>query len=188
MFIKQYRHRLPADYDMAKIRSRAIKGGPLFDGRPGLAFKAFSIEERGRLGAANNAYSSLYLWFQTDAVVDFLWYEAFQNVFDTFGRPKVETWVAIDARLGRADEASMLYREDADIPLEMSLADLRASESEFNSENAQHAEVAASLVGIDLSTWRLARFTLAQVPLANKANRTAYQIAYLAKPGLHRLN
>lgn len=173
---------------MSKIRERAIKGGPLFDDRPGLAFKAFSIEEHGKLGAVNNAYSSLYLWFQTDAVVDFLWYQGFQNVFDTFGRPAVETWIAIDACKGKAEVASMLYREDTGIPLGMSLADIRASETKRNMENAHLPGIVASVIGIDLSSWQLARFILAEAPLENTEDQFAYQVAYLAKPGLSKLS
>ena len=58
MFIKQYRHRLPTDYDMSKIRDRAIQGRPHLDDWPGLAFKAFSIEDEGKQGAVNNAYDA----------------------------------------------------------------------------------------------------------------------------------
>lgn len=187
MFMMQYRHRLPTDYDMKKIRARAIERGPAYDDRPALVFKSFSIEEQGKLGAVHNAYSSLYLWFQTDAVVDFLWHEGFQNVFDTFGRPVVETWIAIDARKGKTDSAAMLYREDKDIPLGMKLSDLRRSETERNMDNAQKPDVVASVVGIDLSTWRLTRFTLSQTPLGGTEDRLAYEVAYLAKPGLAKL-
>lgn len=188
MFIKQYRHRLPADYDMSIIRSRVAKGGPVFDDRPDLAFKSFSIEEAGQKGAAGNAYSSLYLWFEIDAVVDFLWYQGFQNVFDTFGRPTVETWLAIDAAKGRSDHATMLYREDDDMAPSQSLADLRASETERNRQNAARPGTVASVVGIELSTWRIARFTLTESSTQDHAGQMAYQVAYLAKPGLDRLD
>lgn len=188
MFIKQYRHRLPADYDMSKIRARAAKGGPVFDDRPHLAFKSFSIEEAGQLGASGNAYSSLYLWFDIDAVVDFMWYKGFQNVFDTFGRPTVETWLAIDAARGSSEHATMLYREDDDMAPDQSLADLRATETEHNQTSATRSGTVASVVGIDLSTWRIARFTLTAEPLEDHGTQMAYQVAYLAKPGLNRLN
>lgn len=188
MFIKQYRHRLPADYDMSIIRSRVAKGGPVFDDRPHLAFKSFSIEENGQMGAVGNAYSSLYLWFNIDAVVDFLWYQGFQNVFDTFGRPTVETWLAIDAAKGQSDHATMLYREDDDMPHDQPLADLRALETERNRQNAAQPGTVASVVGIELATWRIARFTLRETAMQDHAGHMAYQVAYLAKPGLDRLS
>jgi hypothetical protein len=188
MFIKQYRHRLPADYDMSIIRSRVAKGGPVFDDRPHLAFKSFSIEDAGQMGAAGNAYSSLYLWFEIDAVVDFLWYKGFQNVFDTFGRPTVETWLAIDAAKGGSQHATMLYREDDDMPLDQSLADLRALETERNRHTAARPGTVASVVGIELATWRIARFTLTESSTQDHAGQMAYQVAYLAKPGLDRLS
>ena len=188
MFIKQYRHRLPADYDMSKIQARAKKGGPAFDDRPHLAFKSFSMEQAGQLGAVHNAYSSLYLWFDIDAVVDFLWYRGFQNVFDTFGRPTVETWLAIDAANGPSDQAAMLYREDDDVAQGQSLANLRATETERNRLNASQPGTVASVVGIDIGTWRVARFTLTEGPAGDYGHQTAYQVAYLACPGLDRLS
>ncbi|WP_108882350.1 DUF4865 family protein [Anderseniella sp. Alg231-50] len=188
MFIKQYRHRLPADYDMSIIRSRVAKGGPVFDDRPHLAFKAFSIEDAGLMGATDNAYSSLYLWFEIEAVVDFLWYKGFQNVFDTFGRPTVETWLAIDAARGPSENATMLYREDGDMPRGQSLASLRASETDRNRQAAARPGTVASVVGIELATWRIARFTLCETTSTDHAGHMAYQVAHLAKPGLDRLS
>ncbi|MEM7635353.1 MAG: DUF4865 family protein [Pseudomonadota bacterium] len=188
MFIKQYRHRLPADYDMSIIRSRVAKGGPVFDDRPHLAFKAFSVEDAGQMGATNNAYSSLYLWFEIEAVADFLWYKGFQNVFDTFGRPTVETWLAIDAARGQSDQATMLYREDADMPPDQSLADLRTSETERNRQTAARPGTVASVVGIELATWRIARFTLSETVAQDHTGQKVYQVAYLAKPGLDKLS
>ena len=187
MLLKQYRHRLPADYDISKFYDRAQKGGPAFDEREGLAFKAFCIEESGKSGALENAYSSFYLWFGSDPVVDFLWYEGFQNVLDTFGRPKVEMWLAIDARKGEGNAATMLYRENLEVPYGMSLNELHSTEVERSLETSSDPNVVASMVGLDPITWRLSRFILTQAPLVPPGRYQAYQVAYLAKPGLNRL-
>ena len=64
MIIAHYAHRLPADYDIGIIRDRAGRRGHLFDAIPELYFKAFLLRERGRFGAIQNEYSSLYLWRQ----------------------------------------------------------------------------------------------------------------------------
>ena len=180
MLIKQYRHRLPADYDMKTIHNRAQKGGPVFDKRDGLAFKAFSIEEHGKSGSQENAYSSLYLWFETNPVIDFLWYEGFQNVFDTFGRPQVDMWLAIDARKGRSNSATMLYRENVEVPYGMNLDGLRSSELEHSTQRAQDPNVVASVVGLDPTTWNVARFLLTENPVEEIEGSQVYQVAYLA--------
>ncbi|MGT2485866.1 DUF4865 family protein [Methylobacterium oryzae CBMB20] len=57
MLIARYRHRLPADYAMDRIRARVAARAPAWDAVPGLVFKALTIEDRAR-GAADNAYSS----------------------------------------------------------------------------------------------------------------------------------
>lgn len=120
--------------------------------------------------------------------MDFLWYRGFQNVFDTFGRPSVETWLAIDAAKGGSQNATMLYREDADMPPGRSLADLRASETERNRQTAARSGTVAAVVGVELATWRIAHFTLSEAPAQDHAGHMAYQVAYLAKPGLDRLS
>ena len=72
MFMMQYTHRLPADYEMRRIRERAAARGPEWDFYPGLFFKAFLVRERGKCGADANAYSSLYLWRDARAPVLFI--------------------------------------------------------------------------------------------------------------------
>ena len=85
MIIAHYAHRLPADYDIAIIRTRAKARGPVWDAIPGLYFKDFVLRECGRLGAIANEYSSLYLWQQDEAF-----------------RAAIETHFALDARKGQA--------------------------------------------------------------------------------------
>lgn len=188
MFIKQYRHRLPIDHDMEKIRTRANAGGPLWESKPGLCFKVFAMQERGRHGAVSNSYSSLYLWSQMDAAIDFLWGDGFQNVFDTFGRPSVETWVPIDARKGNASNAAFLHREDVDVPIGLSLTDLRAEETARSLANVSKPDTVASVIGLNLTTWRLVRFTLSETLPSTNDRQVTYQVAYLAQPGLSQLN
>jgi hypothetical protein len=53
MIIAHYGHRLPADYDIGIIRSRAHARGQLWDAVPELYFKAFLLRERGRFGASS---------------------------------------------------------------------------------------------------------------------------------------
>lgn len=187
MLIKQYRHRLPADYDMTKIHARALKGGPAFDHRDGLVFKSFSIEEKAKHGAVENAYSSLYLWFESNPVMDFIWYEGFQNVLDTFGRPQVDMWLTIDAQAGAANSATMLYQENVAVPHGMPLKDLKALELERNRSIANDPNVVATVIGIDPKSWQISRFLLTETAIDLDDHHQAYQVAYLAQPGLHQL-
>lgn len=91
MFMMQYTHRLPADYEMGRIRERAGRLGREWDDTRGLGFKAFLAQERGIYGAIGNSYSSLYLWLEDEAAVDFIADERFKAVTGSFGRPSIET-------------------------------------------------------------------------------------------------
>ena len=53
MLVARYRHRLPADYPMDRIRARVAERAPAWDAIPGLIFKAVTVEERARGAAAN---------------------------------------------------------------------------------------------------------------------------------------
>ena len=57
MFIVHYGHRLPANYDIGLIRTRAAERGHLFDAIPELHFKAFLLRERGQYSAISSEYS-----------------------------------------------------------------------------------------------------------------------------------
>lgn len=184
MLAKQYLHRLPANYSMEQIRRRVSERAPLWDETPGLGFKAFLIQERSRHGAQQNAYSALYLWLQTEAALEFIVDQRFRSVIETFGRPRIETWLALDARRGRAARPLFAFREDLDIPVTADLATLRREEREKNAETAGRAEIFASVVAIDPTAWRLARFTLAEEGPRADETRRSFEIAHLAKPGL----
>src|SRR6185312_12191174 len=116
MIIAHYAHRLPADYDIQIIRSRAAARGHLFDAIPELYFKAFLLRERGRFGAIANEYSSLYLWRADKGFRDFLVDGRTKSVTDSFGRPRIETRFALEALKGDGKEARFLFRQDQDIP------------------------------------------------------------------------
>ncbi|KXF76482.1 hypothetical protein ATN84_15695 [Paramesorhizobium deserti] len=185
MFMKQYTHRLPADYDMNRIRTRATALGPQWDGTPGLGFKAFIAQERGANGAKNNAYSSLYLWLDDEAVTDFITGDRFRAVIDGFGRPRIETWIPLDIHLGQAETARSVYREDLDVGTDLS--ELKHRETARNNILARHAGTLAAVTALDLSTWRLSRFLLSAEKAQTPEIGSAYEVLHLAKPGLPML-
>lgn len=182
MLAMQYIHRLPADYDMERIRLRAVTRGPVWDGTPGLAFKGFVARERGRFGAIGNVYSSVYLWLDPARAADFIMDDRFRNVVDSFGRPRIETWLPFDVRTGRAAHAHTLYREDVALADAVDHAVLRSQEAERNAVVADEADTVAVVSALDLSAWRLIRLTLsAAAPDAARAG-DAFQVLYLARP------
>ncbi len=130
MFAKHYSHRLPAHYDMGLIRRRASEFGPRWDDTPGLLFKAFIARERGVFGALANQYASVYLWSEPAAAGAFLMDERFQTVIDSFGRPEIEAWLALDVQWGDAAEARALYREHVQVEPEADRAALLAAQIE----------------------------------------------------------
>src|SRR6516225_3348500 len=112
MIIAHYAHRLPADYDIGIIRNRAKSRGHLFDAIPELYFKGFLLRERGRFGAIQNEYSSLYLWRRDEGFRDFLVDGRTKSVTDSFGRPQIETRFVLDALQGSGEAARFLYKEE----------------------------------------------------------------------------
>jgi Domain of unknown function (DUF4865) len=184
MVVKQYLHRLPADYDIGRIRARAAERGPMWDAVPGLALKAFIVQERGQHGAVRNAYSSLYLWHRVDAILDFIFDDRFRSVIDTFGRPTIKSWLPLDVRRGTANRPTFVTCEHEDIPRHASLAGLRKTEIDRNRETANQPATHASIVALDLAAWQLARFTLTTAIPELSATAESFEIAYLATPEL----
>ena len=189
MFAMQYAHRLPADYDMQVIRQRAARRGPLWDDTKGLAFKAFVSQERGRHGATGHLYASVYLWLDPAAAARFLMGERFQSVIDSFGRPRVETWLPLDAHAGagRAQQAHSLLREEHALDAAVDRAALQAAEAEGDRALASGPDTIAVWTALDLAAWRLIRFTLSARAPERVAGATVYEVLHLAKPGIGQL-
>ena len=187
MIIVQYAHRLPADYDIGIIRNRAKSRGHLFDAIPELYFKAFLLRERGRFGANQNEYSSLYLWRKDDGFRDFLVDGRTKSVTDSFGRPQIETRFVLDAHKGSSEQPRFLYKQEEDIPIDTDLTSAFADEIARNRESAKQAGVVASAVGVDVQNWKFTRVVLSEKEPTGHDQGTAYQVLYLAKPLLAEL-
>src|SRR5581483_5863987 len=147
MIIAHYAHRLPADYDLDIIRNRASGRGHLFDAIPELYFKAFLLRERGRLGAIQNEYSSLYLWRRDEGFRDFLTGGRTRSVTDSFGRPQIETRFVLDAHKGSGGAARLLYKQEQDIADDADLTAAFADEIARNREIARQDGIVAAAVG-----------------------------------------
>ena len=187
MIIAHYAHRLPADYDIGIIRNRAKSRGHLFDAIPELYFKAFLLRERGRFGANQNEYSSLYLWRKDEGLRDFLVDGRTKSVTDSFGRPQIDTRVVLDAHKGSSEQPRFLYKQEQDIPIDTDLTSAFADEIARNRESAKQAGVVASAVGVDVQNWKFTRVVLSEKEPTGRDQGTAYQVLYLAKPLLAQL-
>ena len=187
MFAKQYSHRLPANYDLGLIRSRAAELGPLWDDAQGLIFKAFIAEERGVFGAQANLYSSVYLWSDPSAAAGFLMDERFQRVIDSFGRPDIEAWLPLDLQLGSAPRARALYREALPFDAEADRVQLLATEVQRNQAIVRQDDTVAVFLALDTAAWQLIRVTLSSSEPDRRRVGKAYEVLYLAQPGLEQL-
>jgi hypothetical protein len=187
MIIAHYAHRLPADYDIKIIRDRAGRRGHLFDAIPELYFKALLLRERGRFGASQNEYSSLYLWRKDEGFRDFLVDGRTKSVTDSFGRPQIETRFVLDALKGSSDAARFLYKQEQAIAHDTDLTSAFAEEIARNREAAQEAGVVAAAVSVDAELWKFTRVMLSEREPSGAKGEEAYQILYLAKPLLETL-
>jgi Domain of unknown function (DUF4865) len=187
MIIAHYAHRLPADYDIGIIRDRAARRGHLFDAIPELYFKAFLLRERGRLGANQNEYSSLYLWRKHEGFRDFLLDGRTRSVTDSFGRPAIETRFVLDAHKGEGKQVRFLFKQEQDITIDTELTSAFADEVARNREAARQVGVVASAVGVDAEKWKFTRVVLSEKEPTGREQGTAYQVLYLAQPLLAEL-
>ncbi|WP_407524578.1 DUF4865 family protein [Methylobacterium oryzisoli] len=183
MLVMHYRHRLPADYDMGRIHERARTRGPSWDATPGLGFKAFAARERGPGGAQDTVYASFYLWLDPQAALAMLTDERFGAVTATFGRPRVDTLLPLDARVrGEAADAAMLRHEDLAVDPATDLAALRRAEAARNEAAMAEPGILARVSALDPAGWRMMRLTLATETAAESPGRV-FTVLHLARPG-----
>jgi Domain of unknown function (DUF4865) len=187
MIIAHYAHRLPADYDLSIMRSRAASRGHLFDAIPELHFKAFLLRERGRYGAIQNEYSAVYLWRKDEGFRNFLVDGRTKSITDSFGRPQIETRFVLDALKGSGEAARFLYKQEQAIAHDTDLTSAFAEEIARNRQAAQEAGVVASAVGVDAQSWTFTRVVLSEREPSGAKGEEAYQLLYLAKPLLATL-
>ena len=192
MIIARYENRLPANYDLERIRTLTRERAPVGDARPELYFKAFLLREAGRFGAIASSFSSLYLWCHDEAYRDWLASGGYRIITDRFGRGAIDTRVALDARKGPAHkgagrEARFLTTEDIDIPLDADLTAAFAREIKHNREIAAQPDTVAAAVGADTQNWKFTRIRLSTNEPGGNEKMVAHQILHLARPLLDTL-
>lgn len=158
MLALTYMHRLPADYEMARIRARAAAVGSQWDGAPGLFFKAILLRERGE-EHPGNAYASFYLWQDAEAMTRFLTGERFAFVERSFGRPRVFVWPVLGARTSpHATPYARVVYDDA------------------SSTTQLGDDADATVTALDPTTWRQTKLLLDET-----ASESSFELAYLAR-------
>jgi hypothetical protein len=187
MIIAHYVNRLPAGYDLERIRALTEERGPIWDVRPELYFKAFLLREAGRFGAIANTFSSLYLWRQEETYRNWLVSGGYKIVTDLYGRGAIETRTVLDASKGSGNEARFVYTEDLDIPLDVDLTKAFASEIERNRQIAKQSDTVAATVGVDTRNWKFTRILLSTSESNGSEKAIAYQVLHLAQPLLDTL-
>ena len=114
--------------------------------------------------------------------------DRFQAVMDGFGRPRVETWLPLDARTARAGVvAKVLYREDVPVEEGADRAALRAAEIRRNDALLARPGTMAVVTSLNVLQWRLLRLTLSSAPVDISHAGAAYEVLHLARPGLASL-
>ena len=188
MLTAHYLHRLPADYDLNTIRTRAKGRGALWDAAAELYFKGFLLREAGQHGAIENSYSSLYLWRSDQAFVDFLLADRYHTVTNSFGRAQIHTRAALDARRGSAQDARFVFEETIDIGLDADLGAALAREVELNKATAERPGIVAAVTALDTVLWRFSRYVLAEsAELKSSDTAITYEAVHVSKPLLHEL-
>ncbi|AYG67264.1 MULTISPECIES: DUF4865 family protein [unclassified Rhizobium] len=189
MIAMQYNFPLPADYDMTIIDRRIRDKGPLLDNLPGLKFKAYLTTRKGDAvtGSRENLYAPFYVWQQEEGLSDFVCGPGFVALTESFGRPRVNTWIAWHADTS-ADirSASFATREVVAIDPSASLAELRQEQSEAAAKAISDGAALASVVAFEPTHWTLVRFRLLAEPQKDPARSglQAYNVGHLSLPGV----
>jgi len=187
MTIAHYIHRLPADYDIGTIRSRAKERGALWNDVPELHFKGFLLRERANFGAIASSYSSLYLWRTDEAFRNFLVSGRYKVVTDSFGRADIQTRFSLDARRGRANNPRFIYKQELSIPVDADLTAAFAVEIARNREAAEQTVTVAAVVGVDPQNWTITRILVSEQEPTGEGDAVAYEVLHLARPLLDSL-
>lgn len=181
MIAMQYSFTLPADYDMDVIDSRIRDKGPMLDGFPNLAFKAYLSARRDEFESRENLYAPFYLWQRPQGASDFLCGPGFEGLTRSFGWPRVRTWIVWQAELtpdvgGSAFATREILETEAYAPL----ADIRRRESEDAVTDVERRGALASVSAFEPTTWTRVRFKLWSEPPQSSSDVQIYRVGHMS--------
>lgn len=189
MIAMQYSFTLPADYDMAIIDRRIRDKGPMLDDFPDLKFKAYLSARRGRDGSRENLYAPFYVWENGTGLSNFLCGDAFQALSQSFGWPRVNTWIVWNISIsGDVAQARYASRELLTTAPYSPLAGIRQRESDDAMDDVARGGALASVSAFEPTSWTRVRFRLRKdLPRMSPGNNTmqAYDVGHLSLPKRH---
>jgi heme-degrading monooxygenase HmoA len=77
---------MPEGTDFDALRQLMKQRASLYEGMPGLHFKAFVLDPERR------AYGGLYVWDSREHIDEFLKSEIFQGIVQKFGQPQIRMY------------------------------------------------------------------------------------------------
>lgn len=155
MIAMQYSISLSNDFGTQQIRTRVQARYSLFDKMPGLAHKSYLFNNADRL------YAPFYIWSSHDAARDFLLSDVFQNVSDTFRRPRVRMWNVFCYDVFEPSMTpTFAVREVDAVPAEQRLAALAEEERRAHEAVRGKPGLHSHAVALDADRWELVRFSL----------------------------
>jgi heme-degrading monooxygenase HmoA len=182
MIAMQYSISLSNDFGNQKIRARVQARYSLFDKMPGLIHKSYLFNTKDRL------YAPFYIWRSHEAARDFLLSKIFQDVSDTFRRPRVRMWNIFSYDVfDAAMTPTVAVREVDPIPAEQNLATLAAEERRAHDALRGKAGLHSHAVALDADRWELVRFSLWRDDASANGRFTAdtvqtYDVLHLSMP------
>jgi Domain of unknown function (DUF4865) len=155
MLAMQYSISLPIGYDTALVRERVKKRSKLFQGLAGMKHKSYLLSE------ADHIYAPFYIWSDVAQARQFLFDDLFSGVVQAFRRPRVRTWMVLDAVYGTDKSQPRFAMREADIiPPEENLEALFKREKEAQAEIASHKNLHFHAIALDAERWELLRYSL----------------------------
>lgn len=182
MIAMQYSISLPNDFGTQQIRARVQARYGLFDKLPGLAHKSYLFCSADRL------YAPFYIWRSHDAAREFLLSETFQDVSDTFRRPRVRMWNVFSYDVfDPAMTPTFAVREVDAVPAEQRLAALAKAERSAHEALRGRAGLHSHAVALDADRWELVRYSLWRDEAAARGNSIGdtvqtYDVMHLSTP------
>jgi hypothetical protein len=183
MIAMQYSLTLPSDYDMSIVDRRIRDKGPMLDGFPNLGFKAYLSARKGEFDSLENLYAPFYLWQKPEGASDFLGGSGFEALTQSFGWPRVMTWIVWHAETAPdVTDAKFATREVVPIEPYASLGHIREEESKRAQSEARRSEVLAAVAAFEPTNWTIVRFSLHRAAPAIAGSGQIYRVGHVSTP------
>lgn len=155
MLAMQYSIQLPTGYDTNLVRERVKERSKLFQGLAGMRHKSYLLSEQDHL------YAPFYIWSDVTQAKQFLFDDLFNGVVKAFRRPRVRTWMVLDAIYGEYNaQPTFAMREADSIPQEENLEALFKREKDMQAELSDNKHLHFHAIALDAERWELLRYSL----------------------------